>query len=118
MIKDNLGQIILEEDDLIDRLMTDPNNPITQGFTKNVDLEPIKELIDQLPNFTDYKLLNIDIETFDKTNQTQWIMPKEYYELDIAQWVLDHCKTQAEMQRCGKNYFYSKNVIYLIYYVT
>ena len=102
MIKDNLGQIILEEDDLIDRLMTDPNNPITQGFTKNINLEPIKELIDELPNFTDYKLLDIDVETFDKTNQTQWLMPEEYYQLDIAQWVLDHCKTQSEMQRCGE----------------
>ena len=98
MIKDIFGQVILEEDDLMDRLMTDPKNPITQGFTKNINLEPIKELIDELPNFTDYKLLDTDIGTFDKTNQAQWLMPEEYYQLDIAQWILDHCKTQAEMQ--------------------
>ena len=61
MIKDIFGQVILEEDDLMDRLMTDPKNPITQGFTKNINLEPIKELIDELPNFTDYKLLDTDI---------------------------------------------------------
>jgi DNA polymerase III alpha subunit len=28
-------------------------------------------------------------------------MPKEYYELDIAKWVLDQCKTEAELQRAG-----------------
>ena len=29
-------------------------------------------------------------------------MPKEYQSLDIAQWLLDQCKTQAELQRVGE----------------
>jgi DNA polymerase III alpha subunit len=28
-------------------------------------------------------------------------MPKEYLELDIAQWVLDKCNGEAELQRAG-----------------
>jgi DNA polymerase III alpha subunit len=29
-------------------------------------------------------------------------MPDEYKSLDIAQWLLDQCKTQEELQRVGK----------------
>ena len=29
-------------------------------------------------------------------------MPEEYQNLDIAQWLLDQCKTQEELQRVGE----------------
>jgi DNA polymerase III alpha subunit len=29
-------------------------------------------------------------------------MPKEYYELDIAQYILDQCSTDEELQRAGQ----------------
>lgn len=42
------------------------------------------------------------IEEWDQVQQHQWHMPKEYKELDIAQWVLDQCKTDEELQRVGQ----------------
>lgn len=42
------------------------------------------------------------LEEFDQTNQSQWWMPQEYQDLDIARWVLEQCKTDAELQRCGE----------------
>jgi len=42
------------------------------------------------------------IEEFDQDNQQQWFMPEEYKQLDIAQHVLNLCKTDAELQRVGQ----------------
>jgi DNA polymerase III alpha subunit len=42
------------------------------------------------------------VEEFDRQNQGQWNMPREYIELDIAKWLLDRCNTDAERQRVGE----------------
>jgi DNA polymerase-3 subunit alpha len=39
---------------------------------------------------------------WDKTNQQQWHMPDEYKNLDIAQYILDLCDGEAELQRVGE----------------
>ena len=43
-----------------------------------------------------------NIEEFDQTLQAHWYMPNEYYELDIAAWVLNRCEGEAELQRAGE----------------
>lgn len=43
-----------------------------------------------------------DIKEFDNHNQKHWLMPADYYELDIAEWVLNQCSNDAELQRCGE----------------
>ena len=35
-------------------------------------------------------------------NQQQWFMPDSYRQLDIAEYVLGLCQTNAELQRCGQ----------------
>ena len=40
--------------------------------------------------------------TFHQTQQSLWSMPVEYKKLDIAQWLLDQCRTQEELQRVGE----------------
>ena len=102
MIKDKLGQIVLEEDDLIDILMTDPEREIKHALVKDVDLSKVKELIDNIHKFVEYKPLEVDVATFDSVMQSQWLMPEEYQNLDIAQWVLDQCKEDFELQRVGE----------------
>lgn len=43
-----------------------------------------------------------DVKEFDAANQSKWHMPDEYKTFDIAQWLLDKCGTQAELQRVGE----------------
>ena len=102
MIKDKLGQIVLEEDDLIDILMTDPEREIKHALVKDIDLSQVQELIDNIHKFVDYKPLDVDVATFDSVMQSQWLMPEEYQNLDIAQWILDQCKEDHELQRVGE----------------
>ena len=57
--------------------------------------------LENLPNLKQYKKLDISLAEFDRINQSNWNMPKEYYDFDIAKWVLDQCKNEAELQRAG-----------------
>ena len=102
MIKDKLGQIILEEDDLIDILMTDPDREIKHALVKDLDLSKVEELIDNIHKFVEYKPIDVDVTTFDSVMQSQWLMPEQYQNLDIAQWILDQCKEDHELQRVGE----------------
>jgi DNA polymerase III alpha subunit len=49
----------------------------------------------------DYKD-DVPVELFDHVQQSNWYMPDEYQQLDIAQWLLDQCSTDAELQRVGE----------------
>jgi DNA polymerase III alpha subunit len=42
------------------------------------------------------------IEEFDQFQQSQWHMPEDYKKLDIAEYILSLCKSQAELQRVGE----------------
>lgn len=39
---------------------------------------------------------------FHATNQQTWLMPAEYQDMDIAQYVLSKCADQNELQRAGQ----------------
>jgi len=41
-------------------------------------------------------------QTFHSANQQMWLMPAEYQDLDIAQFVLKQCADQNELQRAGQ----------------
>lgn len=45
--------------------------------------------------------LTVDPAEWHRSNQQLWLMPAKYSDLDIASWVLEQCKTQDELQRCG-----------------
>ena len=49
------------------------------------------------------QLPNIDVlpEVWHQQNQQMWNMPEAYQQFDIAQWVLNECKNDAEIQRAG-----------------
>ena len=46
--------------------------------------------------------IGYDVDVFHRTQQSIWHMTDEYKKLDIAQWLLDQCRTQEELQRVGE----------------
>ena len=46
--------------------------------------------------------MDLDVVDFHKQNQNNWNMPNKYKNMDIAKYILDLCKTDAELQRVGK----------------
>jgi DNA polymerase III alpha subunit len=56
---------------------------------------------------------------FHAQQQKNWHMPETYKTLDIAEHVLNLCKTQAELQRCGQELllYQEKNLFDLLRYL-
>lgn len=63
--------------------------------------QAVKHTFADLPLLMPYVAQVIDVDTFDSAMQSKWFMPTTYQDLDIAQWVLDQCSGDAELQRCG-----------------
>ena len=108
MIKNKFGEIVYNIEDVVDLIMTEKS---TVGITvdQTVDLE------NTVPE-TDTSL---SVDEYDMMNQRNWLMPEEYQQLDIAQYIIDCCKTDAEMQRAGQELlmFQERNLFNLLKYL-
>ena len=120
MKTDDYGQIILTENDLCDLYMRDPTRTIKNCLVdKQINLDSIFLSDENLPILVEYVDNKLSLEEFDDLNQSQWQMPQEYYEIDIAKWVLDQCKTEEELQRAGEELlkFHDRGMFPLLQYL-
>jgi DNA polymerase III alpha subunit len=119
MKTDKYGQLIYNQNDLCDLFLQDPTRTINKALVDTV-IEFTEFLsLENTPNLTQYTNPNLSLEQFDKQNQLNWQRPIEYYELDIAKWVLDQCKNEAELQRAGEELikFQERNMFVLLQYL-
>ena len=119
MKTDLYGQLIFNQNDLCELFLQDPTRTITNALVDTaIEFNGFLSL-ENTPNLTQYQDPNILVEEFDRINQSSWHMPKEYYELDIAKWVLDQCKSEAELQRAGEELikFQERNMFVLLQYL-
>lgn len=102
MRTDIYGQLILTESDLCNIFLQDPTRTVKNAY---VD-QPIEFSgflsIENIPNLKLYTDSKISVSEFDEQCQINWHMPQEYLNMDIAKWVLDQCKSEAELQRAGE----------------
>lgn len=102
MRTDIYGQVILNENDLCDLYLKDPEktfyNTLSEDFIEFSDTLNLSSV----PNITTYTDPKVSVAEFDRNNQNNWHMPAEYKELDIAKYVLDLCNTEEELQRVGE----------------
>lgn len=102
MRQDNHGQMILTEQDICDLYMRDPDRMVRNCLVdKKITIDPDLEL-ERVPELLEYCVQDLTTEQFDSQNQASWHMPEQYKQLDIAQWLLGQCKTEAEMQRVAQ----------------
>ena len=107
MIQDKFGQLIFSESDIVDLVMQgrDINTLKNTLVDATVDVNKAALLLDCVPDFVTYDTLindDLTVEEFDRNRQKTWHMPEKYQQLDIAQYILDQCATDAELQRCGQ----------------
>jgi DNA polymerase III alpha subunit len=103
---DNFGQAHVSSIELCEILYQQPEIDISQFFVQDWDQynAAVRNTFSDLPMVKEYHPYPADYsaDVFHKTKQDLWTMPDEYKNLDIAQWVLDQCKSQEELQRVGK----------------
>jgi DNA polymerase III alpha subunit len=100
MKTDAVGQIVLDENDMINLIMSGRGLEGSVLVDGTVDLEAAAYWLETVPKFT-YWSEPLEQESFDALQQSNWHMPARYRQLDIAEYVLSLCATDAELQRCG-----------------
>ena len=101
---DQYGQAYTDSNELCNLLYKDPNLDISR-FQVEDSLEynrSVAELHAELDLLDSYHQINQTIEEFDRVLQGNWRMPKEYKDMDIAEYVLGLCKADHELQRVGQ----------------
>ena len=101
---DQYGQAYTDSNELCNLLYKDPNLDISR-FQVEDSLEynrSVAELHAELDFLDSYHQITQTVEEFDSTLQKNWHMPVEYKDMDIAKYVLDLCRTDAELQRVGQ----------------
>lgn len=103
---DQFGQAYTTGAELCDTLYQQPDVDLSKFLVEDWDQynSAVRSTYADLPLVQEYHACpdNYSVDIFHQTKQDQWNMSEEYKQLDIAQWVLDQCTTQAELQRVGQ----------------
>lgn len=123
MTRDDYGQQIYSEDDVMDMIMSGASYGQVRSIMVDdtVDIERLATYVEVLPTvFQKYYKSAESIEYFDSKLQAQWRMPEKYKQLDIAQHLLDLCRTDAELQRVGEELllYQERDLFNLLRYMT
>jgi DNA polymerase III alpha subunit len=105
---DKYGQAYTTEDELSDMLYRNPELDLSR-FHVEVPVvynESVQKAYAEFAQVQLYLPLDyreeVPVELFDWGQQQNWYMPEEYKTMEIAQWVLDQCTTEPELQRVGE----------------
>jgi DNA polymerase III alpha subunit len=84
-----------------------------------VNLETASAYLEQVPELIEYAFTDMTVEEFDTMKQNSWHMPDEYRNMDIAEYVLSLCDSDARLQRCGQELllFQERNLFDLLRYL-
>jgi DNA polymerase III alpha subunit len=101
---DEYGRTYTSSEELCELLYKNPNLDLSLFQVQDPEKfnNSCCELHADLPKLTGYVEHTESVDCFDIQCQSEWLMPKEYKELDIAKWVLDQCQHQEELQRVGE----------------
>ena len=118
------GEIIFNENDVFNLVMSgyDITKMNKMIVDPPLDLETAALILGDIPAFKDYNEVakdKLSVEEWDHRNQSEWFMPDEYKQLDIAKHVLELCKTDAELQRVGEELllYQERNLFDLLRYL-
>jgi len=101
MRTDIYGQQIYDEMELCLLYLQDPSRSLKRVLvTDNIKFNEVLE-IENPPQLINYVKPVQSVEQFDILNQSHWLMPSEYNDMDIAKYILDQCTNDEELQRAG-----------------
>ena len=101
---DQYGQAYTDSNELCNLLYKNPGLDISR-FQVEDSLEynrSVAELHAELDLLDSYHNIDMSVEEFDRVLQSNWRMPVEYKDLDIAAYVLGLCQQEHELQRVGQ----------------
>ena len=103
MVQTEHGQLVFDQDDLVDLIMRGQDPAVLSGMLvdESVQLDSWPQGLEP-PGLVPYQRPECSVSEYHRQQQRQWHMPEEYRNLDIAELVLGLCESEAELQRCGQ----------------
>jgi hypothetical protein len=118
------SEIVFDEDDVADLLMQGRDLDSLKRLTidPSVNLETLATYVERPESLLTWTFpynQETSVPEFDLQQQSTWHMPNEYKQLDIAEYVLGLCTTDAELQRCGQELllYQERNLFDLLRYL-
>ena len=118
------GDCVYSEDDLLDLIYSNPDINLSKIYTTNEQYsKALQELDIDLPVLPTLPDRKESLADFDSKNYDNWYMPKKYKQINVLQWLLERCQTDAEKLRVQEEYsrLDEKNFVnvlqFLIYFV-
>ena len=101
---DNFGQALITSEDLATALYKNPDIKLSDFVVEDPEQfnSSVLKLHAELDILKKYEAITSSIEEFDSNMQRVWLMPDEYLNLDIAEYILGLCKHEHELQRVGQ----------------
>jgi DNA polymerase III alpha subunit len=102
ILLDKYSRQILNEAQACDMLYADPTLDVS-----NLCLDDVAKFNDASKKLhlntvlTQLDELDFDVTEYHRANQDNWHMPNKYKEMDIAEYLIKLCRTDAELQRVG-----------------
>lgn len=118
---DDFGQVHCTSNELCDMIYKNPELNIGLFYVDDPDQynQACKTTYSDFEMLRSYEPYLGSVEEFHAKLQGNWKMPQEYKNLDIAEHVLNLCKTQEEMQRVGEELllFQERDLFELLQYL-
>ena len=102
ILLDKYSRQVLSENQAVEMLYSDPTLDVTNLCLEDGDqFNRASKKLHLNMFITQLDEIGVDVEQYHKQNQSNWHMPKKYKQLDIAEYLLKLCNTDAELQRVG-----------------
>lgn len=103
MKQNKFGELIFSESDVCNLIMQGRDLSCLQNMLvdDSIDLDQLASAVTDVPKFKHSRNTDMPVDQWHREQQSQWHMPEEYKNLDVAKHVLDLCNSEAELQRCG-----------------
>lgn len=104
MKTDHFGEVILNENDLIQGLYSGKINNLSTVNVEDQNLidhfnNACKSNADPIQKIVRYSSPDIAVSEYDRRCQNSWFMPDEYKNFDIESYVRSFCETDEEIDR-------------------
>jgi DNA polymerase III alpha subunit len=119
MTRDDYGRIEYNSLDIIDILYQNPDLDTTKLHLSENDLKTYNESCEKcsvVKKFSSLPKLTVTVEEYDKINQNNWFIPKEYFDINIVELLLDKTSNEEEYQRVVSELelYYEKDMIHIL----
>jgi hypothetical protein len=124
MKQNTKGEMIFDEEDLCNLMMQGRDLATLKNIIveRRVDVESLIGVVEDPGCLVTWKFeqdSDVSVPDWDTLQQCNWKMPQHYKDLDIAEYILTLCKTDAELQRVGEELllYQERNLFDLLKYL-